>query len=240
MRSRLRVLAVAGAFVSTLLAAGCSGDDPGDGGNGSGTGGVTATKEPQEAKPSDTTGPIKDAALAAGSVTVTRTSSAGGADAAVTHEEIEVELTEPLSGRILHVGDEIWTLTVVDGVGYLKDQSEKKSTNRWTKLTDTEMQKRVATATLDGLLGILDTAAKVEKTESATIRGATATCHALTLGPARGTAAGPAPQTARICVDGDNRPVELVVTADDVVATSVFTGWGAAVEAMPPPPNLVD
>lgn len=226
----------------SLLAAGCSSDGPGEG-DGSGKGSPTGSNEPTEAKPSDTTGPIKDAALAAGSVVVTRTTTPAGAAADpddTTHEEIEVEFTEPLSGRVLHVGEAIWTLDVVDGVGYLKDQSEKKSTNRWTKLTAAGTQERLEGATLDGLLGVLDSATKISTTEKATVRGIEATCHAITLGPPKAAKPGPVPQSARICVDADRRPVELVVTADTAVSTSVFTDWGVAIEAMPPPANLVD
>lgn len=239
MRSRLRRLALAAAAVTVLVTA-CSNDGSGDGGDGTGT--PTGASQPPEAKPSDTTGPIKDAALAAGSVVVTRTTTEArnGKDADVTHEEIEVEFTEPPSGRVLHVGEEIWTLNVVDGVGYLKDQSEKKSTNRWQKLDAAETSERFEDATLDGLLGVLDSATKVAKSEAANVRGAEATCHALTLGPSPGASAGPLPQSARVCVDADRRPVELVVTADDDVTTSVFSSWGVAIEAMPPPANLVD
>jgi hypothetical protein len=226
---------VTGAVALTLVAAGCSNDGSGD--DGSDDGPTSSDSRPREAKPSDTTQPIKDAALAAGSVVVTRTVRSGKD---ITHEEIEVELTEPMSGRVLHVGEEIWTLDVVDGVGYLKDQTERKSTTRWTKLSGAETTQRLEDVTIDGLLGVLDTASKVTGTEKATVAGAPATCHTLTLAPGSGTDAGPVPQSARVCVDADRRPVELVVTADGAVTTSLFTGWGGAIEAMPPPPNLVD
>lgn len=240
MRSRLGRLAAAAAAVA-LIATGCSngdGDDGDDGGKDTPTGASRAT----EAKPSDTTAPIKDAALAAGSVIVRRTATVGGAgrDADITHEEIEVEFTEPPSGRVLHVGEEIWTLNVVEGVGYFKDQSKKKSTNRWQRLTAAQTSARLEDATIDGLLGVLDSVAKIAKTETATLRGGDATCHTLVLAPPKVAEPGPAPQSARICVDEDRRPVELVVTADDDVTTSVFSGWGVAVEAMPPPASLVD
>ena len=229
---------VTGAVALTLLAAGCSNDDPADDGSGESPG--TSTTKPREALPSDTTAPIKDAALAAGSVLVSRTTRTGEGDEGVTQEEIEVELTEPLSGRVLHVGEEIWTLDVVGGVGYLKDQSEKKSTNRWTKLSGAETTERLTDVTLDGLLGVLDDAAKITKTEKATVAGGPATCHSMTLGPGADAGDGPVPQSARICVDADRRPLELVVTADGEVTTSTFSGWGVAIEAMAPPPNLVD
>lgn len=235
MQARLARQVAAAAAVA-LLAAGCSGGGDGDGSDdGSGT-----SDPPREAKPADTTGPIKDAALAAGSVAVTRTVRPGDADERITQEEIEVELTEPLSGRVLHVGEEIWTLDVVGGVGYLKDQSEKKSTNRWTKLSGAETTERLTDVTLDGLLGVLDDAAKITKTEKATVAGGPATCHSMTLGPGADAQDGPVPQSARICVDGDRRPLELVVTADDEVTTSTFSSWGLAVEALAPPPALVD
>lgn len=234
MRAQL-VRVVTGAVALTLVTAGCSSDE---GGRGSGDGPATSQTTPRKEKPSDTTAPIKDAALAAGSVVVTRTTRAD--QDGITHEEIEVELTEPMSGRVLHVGEEIWTLDVVGGVGYLKDQTDRKSTHRWKKLTGAETTKRLEDVTLDGLLGVLDDASKVTRTEKATVAGGPATCHTLTLAPPATAAEGPVPQTARICVDADRRPVELVVTADGEVTTSLFSGWGVAVEAIPPPPNLVD
>ncbi|WP_404382094.1 hypothetical protein LL946_15160 [Knoellia locipacati] len=227
-----------GAVALTLVAAGCSNDGTGD--DGSDAGPSTSTTKPREAQPSDTTGPIKDAALAAGSVIVSRTTRSGGAEGGITQEEIEVELTEPMSGRVLHVGEEIWTLDIVAGVGYLKDQTEKKSTNRWTRLSGAETTKRLEDVTLDGLLGVLDDASAITKTEPATVGGVAATCHSLTLRPDPDVDEGPVPQSARVCVDGDRRPVELLVIADADVTTSVFTQWGVAVEAMAPPPNLVD
>lgn len=237
MQARLARQVAAAAAVA-LLAAGCSGGGDGDASDdGSGT-----SDPPREAKPADTTGPIKDAALAAGSVAVTRTVRPGAADERITQEEIEVELTEPPSGRVLHVGEEIWTLDVVEGVGYLKDQSERKSTNRWQRLSAAETTERLEDVTLDGLLGVIDRASTITRTEKATVAGTAATCHSLTLGPAAatGTVDGPVPQSARICVDGDRRPLELVVTADDEVTTSTFSSWGLAVEALAPPPALVD
>ncbi|GGB69114.1 hypothetical protein N798_02875 [Knoellia flava TL1] len=229
---------VAAAVAVALIAAGCSG-----GGDGGGSDDGTGTSDtPREAKPADTTGPIKDAALAAGSVAVTRTVRPGDAGDRITQEEIEVELTEPPSGRVLHVGEEIWTLDVVDGIGYLKDQSERKSANRWQRLSAAETTERLEDVTLDGLLGVIDWASRITKTEKATVAGTAATCHSLTLGPGAtaGDGDGPTPQSARICVDGDRRPLELVVTADDEVTTSTFTSWGLAVEALAPPPALVD
>lgn len=242
VRTRLARM-VTGAVALTLAVSGCSGEGDGDdGGNGTGDGATTTTTRPREAKPSDTTGPIKDAALAAGSVVVTRTTTSGTTGGGTTHEEIEVELTEPMSGRVLHVGEDIWTLDVVAGVGYLKDQSVRKSTNRWSRLSAAETKERLEDVTLDGLLGVLDDASRVTKTEKATVDAQAATCHTLTLAPKAGTqpADGPAPTSARVCVDGDRRPLELVVTADDSVTTSTFTGWGTAIEAIEPPPNLVD
>jgi len=232
---------VAAAAAVALLATGCSGSGDGDG-DGNGRDDGSATDTPREATPADTTGPIKDAALAAGSVAVTRTVRPGDADDPITQEEIEVELTEPPSGRVLHVGEEIWTLDVVGGVGYLKDQSERKSTNRWQRLSAAETTERLEDVTVDGLLGVIDRASKITGTEKATVAGTPATCHSLTLAPGATADAddGPVPQSARICVDGDRRPLELVVTADDEVTTSTFTSWGLAVEALAPPPALVD
>ncbi|GAA4124468.1 hypothetical protein GCM10022415_30540 [Knoellia locipacati] len=238
VRTRLARVA-AGAVALTFVVSACSDDGSGD--DGSGDGATSSTSTPRRAKPSDTTAPIKDAALAAGSVVVTRTTTSGSDADDTTHEEIEVELTEPPSGRVLHVGEEIWTLDVVDGVGYLKDQTARKSNNRWTRLSAAETTERLEDVTLDGLLGHLDNATKVTKTEKATVAAQAATCHTLALGPDPDADAGdgPPPQSARICVDGDRRPLELVVTAGDEVTTSVFTGWGSAVEAIAPPPNLV-
>ena len=241
MRTRLARVA-AGAVALAFVVSACSDDGGGD--EGSGDGASSSMSEPRQAKPSDTTGPIKDAALAAGSVVVTRTTTSGSDPDDTTHEEIEVELTEPPSGRVLHVGEDIWSLNVVDGVGYLKDQTTRKSNNRWTRLSAAETTERLEDVTLDGLLGDLDNATEVTKTEKATVVAQAATCHLLTLGPDSDADAdasdGPAPQSARICVDGDRRPLELVVTAGDEVTTSVFTGWGSSVEAIAPPPNLVE
>ncbi|MFW5471751.1 hypothetical protein ACOCJ5_00425 [Knoellia sp. CPCC 206450] len=238
MTVQARLARAMAAAAAVALLAGCSGGGDGEGStDGSGT-----TDAPREAKPADTTGPIKDAALAAGSVAVTRTVRPGDADHGITQEEIEVELTEPPSGRVLHVGEEIWTLAVVDGVGYLKDQSERKSTNRWQRLSAAQTTERLQDVTLDGLLGVVDRASRITKTEKATVAGTPATCHSLTLSPGATAGAddGPVPQSARICVDGDRRPLELVVTAGDEVTTSTFTSWGLAVEALAPPPALVD
>jgi hypothetical protein len=228
----------AGAIALTFVVSACS---DGGGDEGSGDGATSSTSTPREAKPSDTTAPIKDAALAAGSVVVTRTTTSGSDQDDTTQEEIEVELTEPPSGRVLHVGEKIWTLNVVDGVGYLKGQTTRKSNHRWTRLSAAQTTERLEDVTLDGLLGDLDNATKVTRSEKATVAAQSATCHTLALGPDADADAGdgPAPQSARICVDGDRRPLELVVTAGDEVTTSVFTGWGSAVEAIAPPPNLV-
>ena len=45
---------------------------------------------------------------------------------------------------------------------------------------------------------------------------------------------------ARLCVDSGGRPVEAVVTVGGRVVTSVFSQWGLALEAMPPPDGLLD
>ena len=238
VRTRLAQVA-AGAVVLTFVVSACS-QDGGD--EGSGDGATSSTSSPRQARPSDTTGPIKDAALAAGSVVVSRTTTSGTDPDDTTHEEIEVELTEPPSGRVLHVGEEIWTLDIVDGVGYLKDQTTRKSTNRWTRLSAAETTERLEGVRLDGLLGVLDHVSRITRTERATVGGKPSTCHSLELAPDPDADADedPVPQSARICVDTDRRPVELVVTSDDAVTTSSYTAWGVAVEALAPPPALVD
>ena len=198
--------AVTGAVVVVLSLAACTGggSDGGSGADGDQTS-DRATAPDRKAVPADTSGPIKAAAKAAGSVVVTRTLTE--ADGDVTQEEIETAFTSPPSARVLHVGEEIWTLDVVEGVGYLKDQSERKSNNRWEKLGERETAERLEGATLDGLLGVLDAATSVSKASTADVRGVEATCHTFGLPATQGPKA-----TARVCADDEERPVELVVT----------------------------
>ena len=195
--------------------------------------------KPAAPDPADVVSAVRDAAQRAGSVVVTRTTQDGDD---WTHEEVEVAFASPPSARVLHVGEDIWTLSVVTGEGYLKDQTTRKSTSRWTRLSAAETTERLEDVTLDGLLGVLDHASTITRTEKATLGARPVTCHSLVLSPHSDADADtdPVPQSARICVDADRRPVELVVTADDEVTTSRFTGWGSAVEALPPPPGLVD
>lgn len=221
---------VTGAVALALSVSGCTGGGPD--GDGAETDASTPTQD-REAVPTDTTAPIRAAAKAAGSVVVTRTLKE--ADGDVTHEEIETAFTAPPSARLLHVGNEIWTLDVVDGVGYVKDQSEKKSANRWTKLSERDTAERLEGATLDGLLGVLDAATSISKASTATVRAVKATCHTLGLDASQGADA-----SARVCVDSKRLPIELVVTSGGDVTTSVFTSWGSKIMAMAPPEHLVD
>ncbi|WP_156971218.1 hypothetical protein [Knoellia sinensis] len=225
---RGRTLRLAGiAMTLTLALSACTGDNADD----SGTSGDASPKRTQ---PSDITGPIKAAAQSAGSVVVNRTEVSGSDDGGEpTHEEIETSFAEPVSARVLHVGDEIWTLDVVDGVGYLKDQSERKSNNRWEKLDAAATADRLEHGTLAGLLGVLDGATALPETATASVRGVDATCHTFPL-------SGGADATARVCVDNQQRPVELVETNGDQTNTSVFTNWGVAIDAIAPPAHLVD
>ncbi|KGN38379.1 hypothetical protein N801_00170 [Knoellia aerolata DSM 18566] len=205
--------------------------------------------------PADVVSAARDATQRAGSVVVTRTAQ-DGED--WTHEDIEVAFTVPPSARVLHVGDDIWTLNVVDGVGHLKDQSERKSTNRWTRLDDTETAARLRGLSPEGLLGVLGAATSVAAPTEETVREVPSTCHAFVLDPVEaltlaetdigaepGDTPSPSPTptgaaTARLCADGQERPVELVVTLGGQVTTSVFSQWGFAIEALPPPEHLVD
>lgn len=209
--------------------------------------------------PADVATSARDATQAGGSVVVTRTTQEGED---WTQEDIEVAFTASPSARVLHVGEEIWTLDVVDGAGYLKDQGERKSTNRWTRLSDTDTAAYLEDLTPAGLLGVLDAATSVTPPTDESVRDVPATCHAFVLDPGRARAegevdtgtrtatatAGPtaSPTTAtaaagaRLCADSAGRPVELVVTIGERVTTSVFSQWGIAIEALPPPENLVD
>lgn len=191
----------------------------------------------------------RDATQRAASVVATRTTRDGDD---WIHEDIEVAFTVPPSARVLHVGEDIWTLDVVEGVGYLKDQSDQKSTIRWSRLSEVDTAAHLGHVTPAGLLGVLDAATSVAPPTRETVRGVPATCHAFVLDPATAlvadradeegsTSTAPRTQaTARLCVDSGSRPVESVVTIDDRVTTTVFSQWGFALEAMPPPASLVD
>lgn len=207
--------------------------------------------------PADVVAAARDATQSGASVVVARTTQDGGE---WTQEEIEVAFTAPPSARVLHVGEEIWTLDVVDGVGYLKDQSERKSVNRWSRLSDADTAAYVEDLTPDGLLEVLAAATSVAPPSQESVREVPATCHAFVLDPVRALATDEADQTgetdagppsapaaptattagARLCADSAGRPVELVVTIGARVTTSVFSQWGFAIEALPPPANLVD
>ncbi|MFW5469970.1 hypothetical protein ACOCJ4_07990 [Knoellia sp. CPCC 206435] len=233
-------------MASLLLLAGCT-DGGGAGPSPSGDGprpSASPTRDPAAVVTS-----AREAAAAARSVVVTRMTQDGDD---WTHEDIEVDFTAPPSARVLHVGDDIWTLDLVEGVGYLKDQGDRKSTNRWSRLSEADTAAYLRDVSPEGLLGALDAATSVARPTEATVRDVPATCHAFVLDAARALAAeqadeegspGTAPPTtasARLCLDGGGRPVESVVTIGDRVTTSVFSQWGFAVEAMPPPANLVD
>ncbi|MFC7489094.1 MULTISPECIES: hypothetical protein [unclassified Knoellia] len=225
---------VTGAVALLLSVSACTGGDPDGGSGGDGAQSTDGSTTPdRRADPTDTTGPIKAAAKAAGSVVVTRTLTE--ADGDVTQEEIETAFTTPPSARVLHVGEEIWTLDVVEGVGWVKDQSEKKSNNRWKQLGERETAQRLEGATLDGLLGVLDAATSVSKASTASVRGVEATCHTFGLDANQGTDA-----TAKVCADDKQRPVEVVVRSGGDTTTSVFMSWGSKITAMAPPEHLVD
>ena len=257
---RTRVLRVAGLMAPVLLLGSCaSGGRPVPPPSLGATVSATSSSEPSLAAPrpapsptldpADVVSSARDATQDGGSVAVTRTTQDGDD---WTHEEIEVAFTTPPSARVLHVGDEIWTLDVVDGVGYLKDQSERKSMNRWSRLDDTETATYVEDLTPEGLLSVLDAATSVSPPTQEGVRDVPATCHAFVLDPTQALATQPptdtgAPTTAtavtavaRLCADGGGRPVELVVTIGERVTTTVFSQWGFALEALPPPENLVD
>lgn len=210
----------------SVALAGCSG------GGSEGKGSDHSPEPTKPVTPADVIAPVTAAAQAAKSVVVTRTEQgADGKD--VTQEEIETSFAEPVSARVLHVGEEIWTLNVVDGEGFLKDQTEQKSTNRWARLDKAETAERLEHATLTGLLAVLEGATSVTETATGKVRGVDATCHTFSL--ADGSS-----ETARLCVDPQKRPIELIAGDGDVTTTSVFTGWGTPVDAIAPPASLVD
>lgn len=225
--------AVTGAVALVLSVSACTGGGSGGSGGDGEQPADGSTTPDRKAVPTDTSGPIKAAAKAAGSVVVTRTLTE--ADGDVTQEEIETAFTTPPSARVLHVGEEIWTLDVVEGVGYVKDQSEEKSNNRWERLGERATAERLEGATLDGLLGVLDAATSVSKASAASVRGVETTCHTFGLDASQGADA-----TAKVCADDEKRPVEVVVSSGGDTTTSVFMSWGSDITAMAPPEHLVD
>jgi hypothetical protein len=240
------VARTAGLLAPVLLLAACT-DGGGAGPSPSGDGPGASASPTRD--PAAVVSAARDAAAAGGSVVVTRTTQDGDE---WTHEDIEVAFTAPPSARVLHVGDDIWTLDVVEGVGYLKDQGERKSTNRWSRLSEVDTAAYLTEVTPEGLLGALEAATSVARPTEETVRDVPATCHAFVLDAARALAreevdeegstdtAAPATASARLCLDSGERPVESVVTVGERVTTSVFSQWGLAIEAMPPPANLVD
>lgn len=245
---RTVVARVAGLLAVALALGGCT-----DGGEGAPTptgDGTRASASPTR-DPAAVVSAAVDATTAAKSVVVGRTTRDGDD---WLQEEIEVSFAAPPSARVLHVGEDIWTLDVVDGVGYLKDQSERKSTNRWRRLSDTDTAAYLQELTPQSLLVALDAATSVAEPAEETVREVPSTCHAFVLDPAKAVASdadepdagattgtsAPASASARLCVDNGSRPVELVVTVGERVTTSVFSQWGLALEAQPPPAHLVD
>ena len=243
----MMLLRVAGLLAITLALGGCT-DDGGSDPVPSGE--ATRANASPTRDPATVVSAAREASAEAGSVVVARTTQ-DGQD--WTHEDIEVAFTDPASARVLHVGDDIWTLDVVDGTGYLKDQDERKSTNRWSRLTGADTAAYLRGLTAEGLLGALGTATSVAAPTEETVRDVPATCHAFALDPTRAAAlvveaadgeaeatTAPATASARLCVDSETRPIENVVTVGETVTTSVFSQWGFAIEAMPPPAGLVD
>lgn len=244
---RTVLMPLAGLLAVTLALGGCTDDGGSE---------PVPSGEATRAGPSPTRDPAAVVAAAreamgeAGSVVVARTAQDGDD---WTQEDIEVAFTNPASARVLHVGEDIWTLDVVDGTGYLKDQDERKSTNRWSRLSTTDTAAYLRVLTAEGLLRELGTATSVDVPTEETVRDVPATCHLFALDPARAAAVvaeqadedaeattAPALANARLCVDSEKRPIETVVTVGARVTTSVFSQWGFAIEAMPPPASLVD
>ena len=240
------VARTAGLMAPLLLLAACT-DGGGAGPSPSGDGPRPSASSTRDPAAVVTT--AREAAAAARSVVVTRTTQDGDD---WTHEDIEVDFAAPPSARVLHVGEDIWTLDVVEGVGYLKDQGDRKSTNRWSRLSEVDTAAYLRDVTPAGLLRALEAATSVARPTEETVRDVPATCHAFVLDAAGALAAEgpdeegstvtapPATANARLCLDSGERPVESVVTIGDRVTTTVYSQWGFAIEAMPPPADLVD